>query len=166
MACKRSRLHRPCHTRPADRSLVAEDRSARGVHDRTRPEPAGTRWVHAEPAGSGAQRARVVTTGAKEPQVTPPAQPPPGSLQEAGQSSSLPTRLPRAPQALANEAMTTGDGRHTMVVLRAVTATWNHQPRRPCHYRTILCPAHGAYSPTDRRSPGSPGLLTTEAVGL
>jgi hypothetical protein len=35
------------------RSLVAEDRSARGVHDRTGPEPAGTRWVHAEPADRG-----------------------------------------------------------------------------------------------------------------
>src|SRR5215207_10080862 len=41
--------------------------------------PAGTRWVHTEPAGRGAQRARAVTTGAKEPQVSPPAQPPPGT---------------------------------------------------------------------------------------
>src|SRR5215207_9320793 len=29
----------PCRARPADRSLVAEDRSARGVRDRTGPEP-------------------------------------------------------------------------------------------------------------------------------
>src|SRR4051794_23486368 len=36
-------LHRPCRARPADRSLVAEDRSAAGVRDQTRPEPA----VHA-----------------------------------------------------------------------------------------------------------------------
>ena len=52
-------LHRLCRARPADRSLVAE--------------PAGTRWVHTEPAGRGTQRARAVTTGAKEPQVSPPA---------------------------------------------------------------------------------------------
>ena len=31
--------HRPCRARPADRSLVAEDRSARGVRDQTGPEP-------------------------------------------------------------------------------------------------------------------------------
>jgi hypothetical protein len=30
---------RPCRARPADRSLVAEDRSAAGVRDRTGPEP-------------------------------------------------------------------------------------------------------------------------------
>jgi hypothetical protein len=30
-------LHRPCRARPADRSLVAEDRSAEGVRDRTEP---------------------------------------------------------------------------------------------------------------------------------
>ena len=41
-------LHRPCRARPADRSLVAEDR---GVRDQTGPEPAGTRWVHVEPVG-------------------------------------------------------------------------------------------------------------------
>jgi hypothetical protein len=40
MACMRSpRLHRPCRARPADRSLVAKDRSAGGVRDRTGPEP-------------------------------------------------------------------------------------------------------------------------------
>jgi hypothetical protein len=32
-------LHRPCRARPADRSLVAEDRSAGGVRARTEPEP-------------------------------------------------------------------------------------------------------------------------------
>jgi hypothetical protein len=30
---------RPCRARPADRSLVAEDRSAEGVRDQTGPEP-------------------------------------------------------------------------------------------------------------------------------
>jgi hypothetical protein len=29
---------RPCRARPADRSLVAEDRSAEGVRDRTEPD--------------------------------------------------------------------------------------------------------------------------------
>jgi hypothetical protein len=55
------------------------------------PEPAGTRWVHAEPAGRGVQGAQEVTRGSKEPQVRGPAQPQPGFYQEAGQSSSLPT---------------------------------------------------------------------------
>jgi hypothetical protein len=41
-ACSARRLHRPCRARPADRSLVAKDRSAAGVRDRTGPEPAGT----------------------------------------------------------------------------------------------------------------------------
>jgi hypothetical protein len=50
----------------------SEDRTAEGVRDRRGPEPAGTRWVHADPAGSGVQRAQAVTTGAKEPQVGPP----------------------------------------------------------------------------------------------
>ena len=38
-SCTAQRLHQPCHARPADRSLVAEDRSARGVRDRTGPDP-------------------------------------------------------------------------------------------------------------------------------
>jgi hypothetical protein len=33
-------LDRPCRARPADRSLVAEDRSAGGVRDRTGPKDA------------------------------------------------------------------------------------------------------------------------------
>jgi hypothetical protein len=37
MACKWSGLDRPCRARPADRSLVAEDRSAGGVRDQTGP---------------------------------------------------------------------------------------------------------------------------------
>jgi hypothetical protein len=32
-------VDRPCRARPADRSLVAEDRSAKGVRDRTGPKP-------------------------------------------------------------------------------------------------------------------------------
>jgi hypothetical protein len=37
-----------------------------------------------------------------EPQARPRAQPPPGKLQEAGQSSSFSTRLPGALRVLAN----------------------------------------------------------------
>jgi hypothetical protein len=88
-----SGLDRPCRARPADRSLVAEDRSAEGVRDRTGPEPAGTRWVHAEPAGRGVQRAPPVSTGAKEPQVRPRRSRYQAALQVAGQSSSLPTSI-------------------------------------------------------------------------
>jgi hypothetical protein len=49
-------------TRAPEASATRRDRS-----------PSGTRWVHAEPAGKGLQRARAVTTGAKEPQVRPSA---------------------------------------------------------------------------------------------
>ena len=56
----------------------------RSVCDRTGPQPAGTQWVHAEPAGSGVQRAPAVTTGAKEPQVRLPTPPPPGTTSGGG----------------------------------------------------------------------------------
>jgi hypothetical protein len=91
--CSPRLLHRPCRARPADRSLVADDRSAAGVRDRVGPEPAGTRWVHAEPAGRGLQRAQAVTSGSEEPQVKPPTQPRPGRASEGGpefESSRLP----------------------------------------------------------------------------
>jgi hypothetical protein len=55
------------------------------------PSVAGTQWVHAVPAGRGMQRAPVVTTGPKEPQVRPQRGRHQAALQEAGQSSSLPT---------------------------------------------------------------------------
>ena len=58
--------------------------SAGGVRDRTGPEPTGTRWVHAEPAGRGLRRARVVTKGAAEPQVRLPTPSPPGSPSGGG----------------------------------------------------------------------------------
>jgi hypothetical protein len=50
------------------------------VRDRTGLEPAGTRWVHAEPAGRGLQGARAVSRGAEEWQVRQPAQLPPGAI--------------------------------------------------------------------------------------
>ena len=77
-------LHRPCRAGRPIRPLVAEGRSAGEVRDRTGLEPAGTRWVHAEPAGSGVQWARAVTTGAKEPQVRLPTPPPPGTTSGGG----------------------------------------------------------------------------------
>jgi hypothetical protein len=47
-----------------------------------------------DPAGHGVQRARAVTTGSKEPQVSQSAQRShyQATLEEAGRSSSLPTR--------------------------------------------------------------------------
>ena len=58
---------------------------------------------------------RAVTSGAKEPQGSDnhiPCHLAP--LQEAGQSSSLPTRLPRALRALAYEAVVAEDGPHPL----------------------------------------------------
>ena len=48
------------------------------------PEPVGTRWVHAEPADRGVQRAPAVTTGLKEAQVSSPTRPQAGDIQEGG----------------------------------------------------------------------------------
>ena len=110
MACKSRGQDRSCRARPPDRSLVAEDRSAEGVRDRTGPESAGSRWVHEEPAGRGLQRARAVTRGAKEPQVRPPAQPPPGSPSSGGPEFESPTRLPRALRALPTMQWVPGTG--------------------------------------------------------
>jgi hypothetical protein len=48
---------------PAYPAPVARTGGPKASRDRTGPEPAGTRWVHAEPAGRGMQRAPAVTTG-------------------------------------------------------------------------------------------------------
>jgi hypothetical protein len=61
-----------CHFPLAYPEPVAQDRSAGGVRDQTGPEPAGTRWVHAEQAGRELQRPRAVTMGAEEPMRLPP----------------------------------------------------------------------------------------------
>jgi hypothetical protein len=60
--------------------VVPDDRNS----GRGGPEPTGTRWVHAEPAGGGVQRARAVTTGNKEAQVRPPTELRPGLLPGGG----------------------------------------------------------------------------------
>ena len=77
--------------------------------------PAGTRWVHTEPAGRGAQRARVVTTGAKEPQVSSPAQPPPGTASGAGPEFESPVPRRHRPAALSDAALAIPDGPHLTV---------------------------------------------------
>jgi hypothetical protein len=58
-AVSRAGLHRPCRARPADRSLVAEDRSARGVRDQTGPHPRSVLG----PWRTGTTGARAVTYG-------------------------------------------------------------------------------------------------------
>ena len=96
-----SSLHRPCRARPADRYLTRRTRaleaSATG-----RTEPAGTRWVHAEPAGRRLQRAPAVTMGQKDRRSHSQRGRDQAAPQEAGQSSSLPP-LPRALWAPAHE---------------------------------------------------------------
>jgi hypothetical protein len=46
---------RPCRAQPADRSLVAEDRSAAGVRDRTEPDPMLTELLTG-PSANGRDR--------------------------------------------------------------------------------------------------------------
>ena len=93
----------PC---PADRfGLWSRRNGAPEASTIGRAEPAGTRWVHAEPARRGLHQARAVTTGAKEPQVRPPAQPPPGTTSGGGPEFKSPHRLPRAVRALGHEAV-------------------------------------------------------------
>jgi hypothetical protein len=60
--------------------------------------------------------ARAVTTGSEEPQVSAAPQPRPRAEEQVAQSSSLPTRLPRARRALAHEAVVTEDGPHPKAV--------------------------------------------------
>jgi hypothetical protein len=68
-------LHRPCRARPADRSLVAEDRSAAGVRDRTGPD-LGPCWVRGAPGPQGHERSPTVTNGEENLQAGgPSAQP-------------------------------------------------------------------------------------------
>ena len=65
VACKQvvgQCLHRPCRARPADRSLVAEDRSPGGVRDQT--GPAGL--THAIPWGRPCRRSRWPSRGTGE----------------------------------------------------------------------------------------------------
>jgi hypothetical protein len=61
-------LHRPCRARPADRSLVAEDRSAAGVRDRTEPD-LGPCWVRGAPGPHGHERSPTVTSSEEKQQV-------------------------------------------------------------------------------------------------
>jgi hypothetical protein len=64
-----------CRSRPVDRSLVAEDRSAAGILDRTGPEPphVGPCWVRSRRANHGQQRAGAVTRRLLKPQIVPTA---------------------------------------------------------------------------------------------
>ena len=63
---------------PAGRSVPSRGGPERWRRPRPGIGASGTRWVHAEPPGRGLQRARTVTTGAKELPARPPTQPPPG----------------------------------------------------------------------------------------
>jgi len=81
---------RPCRARPADRSLVAEDRSTEG------PRPDGKAPVHDgyTPSrqlwdGNGHERSRPVTKNRRSTNQRSRYQ---AALEEAGQSSSLPTQ--------------------------------------------------------------------------
>jgi uncharacterized protein YegP (UPF0339 family) len=58
--CSARRLHRPCPAWPADRSLVAEDRSAEGVRDQTGPDPSVPSYANEQgtPSTQAATRTR------------------------------------------------------------------------------------------------------------
>jgi hypothetical protein len=86
-------LHRPCRARPADRSLVAEDRSAEGVRDRDGTR-AGYTLGTQEAAGKGVQRARVVMNGMRNRRSANQCSRYQAELEKAGRSSSLPTGCP------------------------------------------------------------------------
>jgi hypothetical protein len=106
MACKESRHGSALPCPAADRCLVAEDRSAEGVRDRTGPNPFS---VRAGPAAEG----RTVDNDGQErsPNVRQTRRPltlePPdlGWRGQATRRSSLPSRLPRALRGLAHEAL-------------------------------------------------------------
>jgi hypothetical protein len=61
---------RPCRARPADRSLVAEDRSAEGVRDRTGPTPMLTRLLTGRAATPRDERVQDGTMLRRSPSLT------------------------------------------------------------------------------------------------
>ena len=89
VGCDSERRIDPCRCLADRRAMVTEDRSAEGIRVPYRTGP-GTQWVHAEPAGGGAQRAPAVVKGHEEPQVSRQSTPDLVAHGEAGQSWSLP----------------------------------------------------------------------------
>ena len=150
---------RPCRARPADRSLVAEDRSAAGSAA-GRDRILGPCWVRGA-LGPGGPRA--VTNGhqrREEPQVErPPAQaarttPTCGSdCGPEGRGSSRASQQLLRACALATRHVVVGDRpRPAPELMRPPTGPKHLRPRRPCHlpaYRT-----------------GNPGALRTTTVIL
>jgi hypothetical protein len=69
---RRPGFDRLCRARPADRSLVAEDRSAAGVRDQTGPG-LGPCWVRGAPGPQGHERSPTVTNDEENLQVDEPS---------------------------------------------------------------------------------------------
>lgn len=101
------------------RSLTAETEAPQASatsRDRSRR----TRWLHAEPAGRGAQRARAVTTGVKEPQVRPPTPPPSGTTSDGRVRVRVSHPAAMRPPALPTRRWITEDGPHPPAELGGV----------------------------------------------
>jgi hypothetical protein len=99
------------HSFQGDRSENVTDTTTAGWLVASGSQPAGTRWVHAEPAVgecSGHERSQPVARNRRSGHRASHNR---ATGQEAGQSSRLPTRLPRALRALAHEAAVVTEGR-------------------------------------------------------
>jgi len=108
-------LHRSCPTRPFESGLVAEDRSAGGVRDQTRPEPTPNAHGVAhetvrELARQGSTGRGTKTTKCLVRHTTVGR----GTTRREGpvEVEGLVLDLPRALRALTNDAVVTGVGPH------------------------------------------------------
>jgi hypothetical protein len=122
-------LHRPCRARPADRSLVAEDRSAGGVRDQTGSEARCSRNCSRDgPRNPGMSGYKMGRRGGIR-----PARRPGGGQESTGQHAAwaiLGTDVPTG--ALAGEAggqLPQGDG-VSLVVDRPVKVDRRTAPER------------------------------------
>jgi hypothetical protein len=129
---------RSCRARPADRSLVAEDRSAGGVRDQTGPGTLSPRWVRSRGVNRGQQRAGVVTERSSESQVAGPM----ASRPRAGETGDVEFEslhpAAESPEGSAHGAVVTEDGPHPLGERGAVAARrqrrrWSPAAPPACH---------------------------------
>jgi hypothetical protein len=105
---------------------------------------AGTRWVHAEPTGTGVQRARAVTTGTQESQASDVTQPEQQrSRRRAGVRVFRPTHGYREPSGLLpTRQVVTKAGPHPAGGVGA--SPWRYRPRQGSPAMPTTCPSTGS----------------------
>jgi hypothetical protein len=110
----------PCPGRPI-RSLVAEDRIARGVRDQTGPNPRCSRSCSRDhPRARKARQQETRNEDNEAPDHAGHREPAATRRNGPGEVEGLVSGLPRTPSGLANDAVVAGDGPHPPDELGAV----------------------------------------------